>query len=81
VHEAGHLDQLVAGVHQPFDELELDFQRQDRRLVLQAVARPDFADRHPGRQLRQLDDIGQTGDGHGMDLLTATKVCPSEGGV
>ena len=45
VHEAGGFDDLQAGVAEAVDELGLDLDRDDRRFVLQPVARSDLVDR------------------------------------
>ena len=47
VHEAGRLDDRQPGGEQPADELRLDLDGHQRRLVLQAVAGADLVDRHP----------------------------------
>ena len=47
VHEAGRLDDRQPGGEQAADELGLDLGRDQRLLVLQAVARADLVDRDP----------------------------------
>jgi hypothetical protein len=50
VHEACGLDDGVACVDESLDELSLDAGRENGGLVLQAVSRPDLADRDARRQ-------------------------------